>query len=165
MKSVKIIRSTRRKKTVQAKKIDDRLHVYLPMGMSPATEQKCVEKMTNQWEQRKHRRLLNNDGELKQRAEKLNKQYFQGSLTFSIQFVSNQQKRFGSCSPHSKRIRISNRVATMPVWVQDYVILHELTHLVYSDHSSDFWNKVSEFDLSERARGYLIAVGLEQDCN
>ena len=161
MKQVKIIRSARRKKTVQAKKIDDRLHVYLPMGMSPAVEQKWVKKMVNQWENRKHRRLLNNDEELKQRAEKLNKQYFQGSLTFSIQFVSNQQKRFGSCSPHSKRIRISNRIATMPVWVQDYVILHELTHLVYSDHSSDFWNKVNEFALSERARGYLIAVGFD----
>ena len=165
MKQVKIIRSARRKKTVQAKKIDDSLHVYLPMGMSPAAEQKWVEKMVTQWEHRKHRRLLNSDGELKQRAEKLNKQYFQGSLTFSIQFVSNQQKRFGSCSPHSKRIRISNRIASMPVWVQDYVILHELTHLVYSNHSSDFWKKVSEFNLSERARGYLIAVGLEQDGN
>ena len=161
MRSVKIIRSSRRKKTVQAKLIDDRLHVYLPMGMSSTAEQKWVEKMVNQWERHEHQRLLNSDDKLEQRAEKLNKQYFKGSLKFSIQFVSNQQKRFGSCSPHSKRIRISDRVASMPVWVQDYVIFHELTHLIYNDHSSDFWNKVNEFALSERARGYLIAVGFD----
>ena len=51
----------------------------------------------------------------------------------------------------------------MPIWVQNYVILHELTHLVYPDHSAAFWKKVNEFSLTERARGYLIAIGMTDE--
>ena len=160
---VEIIRSVRRKKTVQAKKIDDVLYIYLPTGLDSTDEQNWVDKMINQWNRREKRRLLNTDGKLEQRAEKINKQFFNGALTYSIQFVSNQQKRFGSCSPHSKSIRIADRVASMPIWVQDYVILHELAHLKYPDHSSKFWSTVNQYSLTERARGYLIAVGLDDE--
>ena len=161
MDQVKIIRSSRRKKTVQAKKVNDVLLLYLPKGLSEDDEQKWVDKMVAQWKSRERKHLLNSNGALLQRAKTLNNQFFKGSLEFTICFVSNQQKRFGSCSPNSKMIRISDRVASMPIWVQNYVILHELTHLVFPDHSKDFWNKVNEYLLTERARGYLIAVGLD----
>jgi predicted metal-dependent hydrolase len=163
MIQVKIIRSARRKKTVQAKKINDTLQVYLPIGLNSTVEKTLVEKMVNQWENHEQQHLLNTDRKLEQRAEKLNKQFFNGTLKFSIHFVSNQKKRFGSCSIHSKMIRISDRIGSMPKWVQDYVIMHELTHLVYPDHSSDFWIKVNEYSLTERARGYLIAAGLDDE--
>ena len=160
MDQIKIIRSPRRKRTVQAKKIDNVFHVYLPMGFSSADEQKWVNKMVDQWKTRERKHELNSDGMLQQRAEKLNQRYFQGKLEYEIHFAPKQKKRFGSCSPFSKMIRISNRIASMPHWVQDYVLMHELTHLWYPDHSSDFWKKVNEYPLTERARGYLIAVGL-----
>ena len=165
MSQIKIIRSSRRKKTVQAKKIDDILHVYLPNGLSSADEQKWVDKMVNQWEQHEKKRQLNSDNKLKLGSQKINDEYFHGELDFFIEFVANQQKRFGSCSPHTKMIRISDRVSSMPHWVQDYVILHELTHLVFPDHSPNFWEKVNEYRLTERARGYLIAVGLDDEIN
>ncbi|MBU0496636.1 MAG: M48 family metallopeptidase [Candidatus Thermoplasmatota archaeon] len=161
MKPFQIIRSARRKKTIELKKVDGVLTIYLPKGLNPAIEQKWIEKMIDQWHRHEKKRVLNSDEKLQQRAQKLNKEYFNGTLEYTIQFVANQQKRFGSCSPHSKMIRISNRIAHMPQWVQDYVILHELTHLCYHNHSTAFWKKVNEFPLTERARGYLIAVGLE----
>ncbi|HDH81753.1 MAG TPA: M48 family peptidase, partial [Thermoplasmatales archaeon] len=75
----------------------------------------------------------------------------------------NQGRRFGSCTPEDKKIRISDRLADMPPWVRDYVIVHELAHLIQPDHSKKFWELVNRYRYAERARGYLMAVGMESD--
>jgi predicted metal-dependent hydrolase len=45
----------------------------------------------------------------------------------------------------------------MPPWVLDYVIVHELAHLVVDGHGPVFDALVDRYPLAERARGYLIA--------
>jgi predicted metal-dependent hydrolase len=65
--------------------------------------------------------------------------------------------RWGSCTPATRSIRISNRLAPFPSWVLDYVIVHELAHLSVPDHSRAFWTLVERFPKAERARGFLVA--------
>ena len=67
------------------------------------------------------------------------------------------QSRWGSCTPADGSVRISVRLAPFPLWVLDYVLVHELAHLAVADHSPRFWALVDRYPLSERARGYLIA--------
>jgi hypothetical protein len=58
-------------------------------------------------------------------------------------------------------VRISSRLSREPGWVIDYVIVHELAHLSVSGHGPRFWRLVERYPLAERARGFLMARGLE----
>jgi len=57
--------------------------------------------------------------------------------------VRDQRHRWGSCSP-SGLICLNWRLITMPQWVSDYVLYHELMHLKQMDHSPAFWQLVAQ---------------------
>ncbi len=156
---ITIIRSTRRRKTIQTKFCEGHLWVYLPHGMTTEEEGRWVTRMVKRHEriQQRHSRTRS-DRWLSVRAHGLNDKYFQGSLSFSIRFVTNQQSRFGSCTHADHTIRISDHVKDFPLWVRDYIIVHELAHLLYPNHSKKFWQVVYCYPYAERARGYLLAV-------
>jgi predicted metal-dependent hydrolase len=71
--------------------------------------------------------------------------------------------RYGSCTPQDGTIRLSDRLVAWPPWVRDYVLVHELAHLAVPDHSPAFWRLVDRYPLAERARGFLIAKGMEDE--
>jgi predicted metal-dependent hydrolase len=81
----------------------------------------------------------------------------------SIRWVANQQHRWGSCTPSTSEIRISDRIAGFPDWVLDAVIVHELAHLVHLRHSREFWALANRYPKTERAYGFLIAKQLTDD--
>ena len=55
--------------------------------------------------------------------------------------ITNAQKRWGSCSCLNN-LNFSWRLIMAPLSVIDYVVVHELVHLVEKNHSRAFWNKV-----------------------
>jgi predicted metal-dependent hydrolase len=80
-----------------------------------------------------------------------------GDAGVSVRKVSvrNQKHRWGSCSP-SGLICLNWRLITMPPWVRDYVLYHELMHLKRMDHSAAFWKLVAEVCPDyKRARRWL----------
>lgn len=156
--AVEVIRSKKRKKTVQAKVVKNTLLIYLPAGLKQSEESRWIRKMKQQIERKQRKQALNSTNQLQQRAEYINNKYFDGKLDFSIQFVTNQTSKHGSCTPASKTIRISDEIADYPRYVQDYLIMHELTHLLYPNHSQQFWKKVNEYHYVERAKGFLHAT-------
>jgi predicted metal-dependent hydrolase len=161
---VKVVRSKRRKKTVEARLESGVLVVRAPAGISEAELTPIIEKLKARIEKKQRRRQFKSDASLQDRARDLNRRHFEGKLTWSsIRYVTNQNKRFGSCTPSQGTIRISHRVAAMPAWVRDYVIVHELAHLVEPNHSRAFWDLVNRYPKTERARGYLMALGMEAD--
>ncbi len=138
--------------------------LYLPVGLSPEEEQHWIDRMRTKLERSQARQSLNSDDALSKRTEELNRQYFGGQLKVAeIRFVTNQDRRFGSCTPSTGTIRLSHRLSEMPTWVLDYVIVHELAHLLQSNHSPRFWKLVNRYQLTERARGFLMAKGMEED--
>lgn len=63
------------------------------------------------------------------------------SLVPSQLIVKDQEKRWGSCTK-SGAILINWRIMMAPMRIVDYVVVHELAHLKYQDHSSDFWKTI-----------------------
>lgn len=160
---VEIIRSSNRSKTVNAQLQNGVLVIRAPAHMSDAELQPVIDNLRRRLEKRV-RPTPQTDIDLEKRAQALNKLYFNGRLHWqSIRYVENQNTRYGSCTPANGTIRLSNRLATMPAWVRDYVIIHELAHLLEGNHGPRFWKLVNRYPLTERARGYLMAIGLEEE--
>jgi len=159
-----MIRSAKRRRTISARLDGTRLIVQVPTGLSAAEEQAWAEKLGSRILASRKRRESHTDDELAERARALSLRYFDGKLQFTdCRYVANQQHRFGSCSPSRGTIRISDRVAKFPVWVRDAVLVHELAHLAEANHSARFWKLANRYPLMERARGYLMALGLDDD--
>ena len=160
-RTTRIIRSKKRRKTVAARVEDGVLIVYLPARMSEEEGRAWVDRMAARFRGRAERDADAAQADLKRRAARLNRKYFEGRLEYaSIVYVTNQTSKYGSCSPGSRRIRISHRMASAPPFVLDYIIVHELAHLIEANHGRRFWKLVHRYPLAERAIGYLMALGL-----
>jgi predicted metal-dependent hydrolase len=66
----------------------------------------------------------------------------QFGLTVNKVSIRNQRWRWGSCSQQA-HICLNWRLVSMPVWVRDYVLIHELMHLRRMDHSPAFWKLIA----------------------
>ncbi|MCL4499542.1 MAG: M48 family metallopeptidase [Chloroflexi bacterium] len=160
---VKVIRSSRRRKSVAACLEGNILEVRAPLALPQEELDVMVESFKRRLMRRRRAELLNSDDALRERTDELNELYFGGKLRVnSIRYVANQFKSIGSCTPALGVIRISQRVASLPRWVADYVIVHELAHLIEPNHSKRFRALVDRYPLAERARGFLMALDVEK---
>jgi predicted metal-dependent hydrolase len=152
---VVVKRSARRRRTVSARLDAGTLVVNVPAWFTPAQEREWVEKM--------RARMLSrgtgaraSDATLARRARELSQEYLGGrAAPVSVRWVDNQNTRWGSATPAHGTIRISRSVAGMPAYVRDYVLLHELAHLIEPGHTPRFWGLLAAYPHLERARGYL----------
>jgi hypothetical protein len=146
---------------VSAYREADRVVVLLPARFSRAEEQEWVRRMLDRLAAREQRSRPS-DAELLDRARQLARRYLPGhpaaANPASVRWVDNQNARWGSCTPLDRTIRLSSRLRGMPDWVIDYVLLHEIAHLVFAGHGPRFWKLLDSFPRTERARGYLEGV-------
>lgn len=155
---VEVRRSARRRSTVSAYKEGDTTVVLLPARMSRTDEAHWVSVMLQRLGAREARRRPSDD-ELLPRARALSRRYLDGrAVPASVAWSAQQERRWGSCTPVDASIRLSTRLQGMPPWVVDYVLVHELAHLVEPGHGDSFWRLVSVYPRTERARGYLEGV-------
>ncbi len=65
-------------------------------------------------------------------------------LEYNRLVVKDQKTLWGSCSEKSN-INLSYRLIKMPENVMDYLIVHELAHIIHLNHSSDYWDIVEKY--------------------
>ena len=132
---VEVVRSPRRRKSVSARIVDGRIVVRMPTWMTKAQEAEYVTSLVAKLERQQSAQTV----DLIQRASELARRY-DLPRPASIRWVTNQRQRWGSCTPTTGEIRISDRIAAFPGWVLDAVIVHELADLVHLAHSPAFWD-------------------------
>ncbi len=158
---IEVRRSARRRRTVTAYRESGRTVVLIPAAFTPAEERRWVAQMVAKLQTReeRRRRSMGGDDDLMARARALSEAHLDGAARpASVRWVDNQQRRWGSCTPSDGSIRLSSRLRTMPAYVVDYVLVHELAHLLEAAHDARFWALVARYPQAERARGFLEGV-------
>lgn len=160
---IEVRRSRRRRRTVSAYRENGRTIVLIPARFTRAEEQQWVATMLDKLDKGDARRRPS-DSQLQKRAAELSQRHLGGlAKPTSIRWVTNQNSRWGSCTPADGTIRISDRVKGTPGYVLDYVLLHELSHLLESGHGPAFWRLLEAYPRTERARGYLEGLAAARD--
>lgn len=156
---VEIVRSRRRRQTISAEERDGVVRVLMPAGMTEQEEAQWVEEMLKRLDRRRDR-VPRSDDELLARAGALARRYRLPEPS-SIRWAENQRSVWGSCTIDDRTVRLSTALMECPQWVVDYVIVHELAHLIEPGHGPRFWEIVNRYPRAERARGFLMAKELD----
>ena len=158
---VRVVRSTKRRKTISSQWRDETLIIQVPAALDENTERSFVDEMLKKFRQSRQRRNAGHtDTELGRRAHELDQHFFDGSASpTTVRWVTNQNKRWGSASYQQRSIRLSSKLQQMPSWVRDYVLVHELAHLVAprSGHGPEFQKLLNRFPRRSEADLYLEA--------
>lgn len=73
--------------------------------------------------------------------------------------ISDLQLRWGSCTLKNN-ININYRIIKAPAFVSNYIIVHELTHLLVANHTKEFWQIVrTAFPKYDEAKKWLLEKG------
>jgi predicted metal-dependent hydrolase len=156
---VEVRTSPRRRKTASAFWQDGRVVVVLPERLPRADRVELVDGLVRRvLAQRPH--VTASDRDLESRAAHLSDTYLGGVRPRSIRWVTNQRRRWGSCTSGSREIRVSDRLRVVPDWVLDAVILHELAHLVEPSHNARFRRLAGRFPRMEEADVFLAGFTL-----
>ncbi len=111
---------------------DNELIVSLPTTLSPEKREATIKNMVQIWYRDQA------DIYLAQRCEELGKRV--GKIALLVA-TKSYKSRWGSCHQDG-RIYFNWRLMMAPVWVVDYVIVHELCHLAHHNHSREYWSLV-----------------------
>ena len=152
---IRVIRSSRRKRSISAYREQGAIVISVPARLSNSRVSEVIPEMVEKILQKEAREKLT-DTQLHNRAELLLHKYLP-EFTISPASVTwrSMNERWGSCTTVDRTIRISDRLNGAPEYVVDYLLVHELIHLMIPDHGAEFENLLSRFEAAERANAYL----------
>ena len=156
-----IQRSKKRKKTLQATFKSNTVKILVPVTTPDFEIDIFLDKFLQKLERNKI--IVNNNQELISRANKLKKKFIPEAPDFTIVFQERLKRTWGKCFTNRRKIVINPVLAKYPKWVLDFVIIHELAHLLVPNHGKEFRSLVNRFKLKERAVGFLMAKGMSEE--
>lgn len=160
---IEIRASTKRKKTGTAHWSGSRIVVQIPARLRGRERRVFVDELVERVLTQRPQNA-SGDASLEERARVLAELYVEGVAASSVRWVENQKKRWASCSPATKEIRVSSRLRQCPEWVIDAVLVHELAHLIEAEHSSAFYDLANRHPRQRECElfleGYALGLGL-----
>jgi len=152
---IRVVRSSRRKRSISAYREQGAIVIQVPARLSNSKVSEVIPEMVEKILTREAREKIS-DSELFHRANELLHRYLP---EFSIAPASvtwrSMNERWGSCTTLDRTIRISDRLNGAPNYVIDYLLVHELIHLMIPDHGAEFEALLARFEESDKASAYL----------
>ena len=160
--AIEVRTSKRRRKSATAYWSEGRIVVVLPGHLRGRERNEMVDWLVARVMARRPEAAASDDA-LFERAVQLGRRYVPGVTPASVRWVTNQHRRWASCTAESGEIRLSQRLQGVPPWVLDAVLVHELAHLVHPDHSAPFHEIAERFPRQKEASTFLegYALGLD----
>jgi predicted metal-dependent hydrolase len=150
---IEVRRSTRRKKTIEAYRNGEKVIVSIPARMSQREANQVVDEMVKKI---LHDESAPTSNQLLDRALLLNKKYLDGkAIPVSVEWSSRMSRIWGACTIEDKTIRISDRLRDAPEYALDYLLIHELIHILIPGHGADFRALLERYPQLDRAEGYF----------
>jgi predicted metal-dependent hydrolase len=154
--AVEIRRSARRRKTVSARREGEGILLMVPASVSRAEALEHLDRLLPRLRRSGPAGVAPDDAALAARARAVAQAHLGPEVSpRSIRWVTNQNTRWGSTTPARGSIRISHRLRGVPGYVLDYVIHHELCHLLEASHNARFRRLEARYPQMERARAFL----------
>jgi predicted metal-dependent hydrolase len=160
---VEVRASAKRKKTGTAHWSGSRIVVQIPARLKGKERTRFVDDLVERLLTQRPQNAAG-DASLEERARVLAALYVDGVEAASVRWVTNQRRRWASCSPASREIRVSSRLRQCPEWVIDAVLVHELSHLIEADHSPAFYEIANRHPRQHECElfldGFALGLGL-----
>lgn len=169
LEQVEIRRSKRRKNSVTAFREHGKTVVVVPARLPARDIDGYVKELVGKLDARDEKTASLE--KLEKRAATLVKTYLdhdvigQHRVPVTIKWVTNQNSRWGSCTPDDGMIRLSHRLRDMPAYVIECVLLHELIHLIVTDHGPSFYELMNRYPHYEKAEAYLDGYAMAERTN
>ena len=151
----RVIRSSRRKRTLNAFRQNGVIEIHIPDRLSRRQEFEMIPEMIDLVLKRENR-LRKSDNALLELCDLILAEYLPDfserpiSVTWRV-----MRERWGSCTTVDKTIRISERLNSAPDYVIRYVLFHELIHLRIAGHGDDFYEFLARYPEKVRAEAFL----------
>ena len=151
----RVIRSSRRKRSMTAYRSNGIIEIHIPNRVSRKDEVVLIPEMIAMVLEREAK-VRKGDGDLAKMANSLLAEHLPefSERPASINWRS-MRERWGSCTTADRTIRISDRLNTAPDYVIAYVLFHELIHLRIPDHGTTFYELLARAPEKERAEAFL----------
>ncbi len=155
---VRIVRSTRRRARASAFARDGHVVVQLPAHLPTDVAEQTIADLVARVTRRDRARRRGDDAWLGGRARVAGDRWLDGVHPTSVTWSNRMTRRWASATPATGAIRISTVAAAFPDRVLDYLLVHELAHLVEPNHGSAFHDLVAGYPDADWARGFLAGV-------
>ena len=149
----------KRVKNVNARLRGSTLFISAPPDLPPKRLHQIANEMARKLVRRAHAQRANSEEDALKLAAKVARRFPQPPSVERVVFVTTQRASWGSYSQRTSTIRLNAALRSMPRWVVEAVMAHELAHDIHSDHSAAFWELLqSVCPDTDRARTFLAGV-------
>ena len=149
----------KRVKNVNARLRGSTLFISAPVDLPSNKLHQIAHEMARKLVRRIHAQKANSEEDAQRLAGKIARRFPQPPGVERVVFVTTQRDRWGTYSQRTNTIRLNAALRSMPRWVVEAVIAHELAHAVHPDHSAAFWELVRDVcPDTDRAQAFLAGV-------